>query len=94
MAININDPQAISEKGEEIYNSKYRAEYEAKYSGKFVAINIADESATLGETGSEALFAARQQHPNGLFHLIRVGHAGAFEVGLAYRDVPTTRISR
>lgn len=94
MASNFNDPRAISAKGEGIYNSKYRADYEAKYPGKYVAINIDDESATLGDTGSEALLAAREQHPNGLFHLIRVGHTGAFEVGLAYRDVPTTRVPR
>ena len=94
MAINTNDPRAISEKGEEIYNSRYRTDYEEKYPGQFVAINIADESATLGRTGTEALLTARSEHPNGLFHLIRVGHAGAFEVGLAYRDVPTARVSR
>jgi hypothetical protein len=92
--INLNDPRAIAQKGEEIYNSKYRKEYEAKHDGKFVAINIDDESATIGDTASATLFAAREQHPNGLFHLMRVGHAGAFQVGFGFRDVPPARVSR
>ena len=82
---NLNNPTAISRKGEQIYGAKYKAAYEAEYAGKFVAINILDESATLGETAGQALFSGREQHPEGLFHLIRVGHPGAFEVGLAYR---------
>jgi hypothetical protein len=91
---NLNDPQAISEIGNRIYEAKYRSEYQSQYPGQFVAINVLDESATLGETASEALIKAKQQHPNGFFHLIRIGHAGAFEVGMAYRNVHTDRVLR
>ena len=91
---NLNNPSAIAQKGEQIYNAKYRPEYEAVHAGKFVAFNIADASATLGETASQALFRGKEQHPEGLFHLIRVGRPGAFEVGLAYKHVDTSRLHR
>jgi hypothetical protein len=92
MPANFNDPKAISEAGEKIYERLYKAEYERSHLGKFVAINILDESATLGDSATEALSSARAKYPKGLFHLIRVGHSGAFEVGLAYRHVSADRI--
>ena len=88
----INDPKAISEKGTEIYNAKYRTEYEQKYPGKYLAVNIFDEAVTLGDTASSALLEAKQSNPNGLFHLIWIGHPGAFEVGLAYRNISANRV--
>jgi hypothetical protein len=89
---NFNDPKAISEAGEKIYERLYKAEYERSYLGKFVAINILDDSATIGNNATEALGSARAKYPKGLFHLIRVGHSGAFEVGLAHRHVSADRI--
>jgi len=89
---NFNDPRAISEAGKKIYERLYRAEYEKSRLGKFVAINILDESATLGNTATEALGSARAKYPKGLFHLIRVGHSGAFEVRPTFRHVSPDRI--
>ena len=91
---NLNNPGAISQAGEAIYVAQYKAQYEEKHAGKFVAINIADGSATLGATASQALFNGRAQHPEGLFHLIRVGRPGAFEVGLANKNVASSRLHR
>ncbi|MGA2212172.1 MAG: hypothetical protein ABSH31_02760 [Bryobacteraceae bacterium] len=92
MPTNFNNPKAISEAGEKIYNRLYKPEFEQSQQGKFVAINILDESATLGDTAMEALSSAKAKYPKGLFHLIRVGHSGAFEVGIAYRHVHTDRV--
>ena len=94
MSTNLNNPKDISAVGEAIYDRLYRSEYEAKHAGAYVAINIVDESSTLGKTASEALSEAKKKHPTGFFHLIRVGHAGAFEVGLAYRHVKSDRLHR
>jgi hypothetical protein len=91
-ATNLNDPKAISEAGKKIYERRYKAEYEKSRLGSFVAINVLDESATLADTATEALGSARAKYPKGLFHLIRVGHSGAFEVGLAYRNVGADRL--
>jgi hypothetical protein len=89
MAPNLNNPKAISDAGEKIYASCYQAEYESKYPGQFVAINVMDGSATLGRSASETLEAAKREYPTGLFHLIRIGHSGAFEVGLAFKNAYT-----
>jgi hypothetical protein len=70
------EPSEISRKGDRIYDAKYRAEYEASNQGKFVAINILDESATLGETPVAALDAAQWSQPSGIFHIIRVDPSG------------------
>jgi hypothetical protein len=91
---NLNDPKHIAESGERIYKDRYKPTYEAEHPGEFVAINVLDGTATLGKTGSEALLRAKTQQPNGLFHLIRIGFPGAFEVGTAYRHVGPGRISR
>jgi hypothetical protein len=56
----INDPKAISEKGIEIYNAKYRAEYEKKYPNRYLAVNVFDGTATLGDTASSALLEAKK----------------------------------
>jgi hypothetical protein len=92
VSINFNDPKAISDAGKRIYDRLYRAEYEKSRLGTFVAINVLDESATPGITATEALGSAKAKSPKGLFHLIRVGHSGAFEVGLAYRHAIADRI--
>jgi hypothetical protein len=74
-------PKDIAERGEAIYAQEYRAELEEKARGKFVAINIANREATLGDTGEGAIRTARKKDPSGYFHLIRVGHKAAFEAG-------------
>jgi hypothetical protein len=94
MPTNFSNPKEISERGEQIYTRLYRAEYEQKYLGEYVAINLADESSTLGKTASEALAEAKRKSPHGFFHLIRVGHPSTFEVGLAYRNVSSDRLHR
>ena len=90
----LDNPKAISEAGTVIYNAKYRAEYEAKYRDQFVAINILDESATLGATVDQALTQAENLHPDGLFHVIRVGHRTAFHIGVRSPHAKSDRLSR
>jgi hypothetical protein len=89
---NFNNPKAVSDAAIKIYDERYKTEYEKTYRGKFVAINVVDGSATIGETPSEALTKAKEQYPNGFFHLIRVGYTSAFEVGLALRHAHADRI--
>ncbi len=74
------NPKAIAEAGQKIYDGRYRAKYEATHFGKFVAINIRTSEATLGDTPEDALASAKKADPSGLFHLIKVGSAGAFQV--------------
>jgi hypothetical protein len=59
MALNLNDPKAISAAGERIYDERYRREYERDYPGQFVAVDVLSGNPTLGGTASETLMKAR-----------------------------------
>lgn len=74
------DPKEIARRGEEIYQTKYKNTYEAQYPGKFVAIDIETEKSYIGDSPLGVLEEARRGSPLGLFHLIKVGSAGAFRV--------------
>jgi hypothetical protein len=76
----ISNPKALGELGEAIYTRRYKEEYERVYAGKFVAIDVRTENAYLADTPEGAFEAARTAAPQGLFHLIQVGQAGAFRV--------------
>ena len=89
-----NNPKAVSDRAQVIYDTRYKTNLESSHKGEFAAINVVDESVTLGASASDALAKAKQQHPRGFFHLIRIGHPGTFEVGLAYRNVSPSWISR
>ncbi len=83
--LNLNNPQDISDAGERIYSEQYKAEYEQEHLHEFLAIDVLGGSATLGTTSTEALNKALEAHPEGFFHLIRIGHAAAFEHGFGRR---------
>jgi hypothetical protein len=76
----LSNPRAIAERGEQIYKEKYKTAYEAEHFGKFVAIDVLSEQTYLGDSPEQAMDLARQQSPHGLFHLIKVGSPGAFRV--------------
>ena len=73
-------PQVLAQKGEDIYNKKYRKEYEEKYQGKFVAIDITTEMPYLADTLEEALAKAQAANPSGFYHLLKVGSDGVYKV--------------
>ena len=76
----ISNPQAFADRGESIYREKYKERYEEAHHGQFVAIDVGSEEAYVGESPVEALIKARDADPAALFHLIKVGSAGAFRV--------------
>jgi len=83
MNLPFSSPKAIAEVGEKIYAERYKDEYERDHVGKFAAINVLNGQAFLGDTPEAALEWAKQDSPNGLFHLIQVGFPGAFRVSYA-----------
>ena len=76
----IPSSREIAERGEAIYKDKWEAKL-ANETGKFVAINIANGDAVVGETSEEAIRHAQEKYPQGYFHLMRVGHRTAFNAG-------------
>lgn len=76
----ISNPKAAAELGEKIYQERYKDAYEMEHPGKFVAINVVNGDPYIADTPEVALDTAYTDAPTGIFHLIQVGHAGAFRV--------------
>ena len=82
------DVDRIVDRAQEIYDLNFREEYEANHGGRFVVIDIRGGNAYLGQYAEEALQKARKEAPYGVFHLIRVGHPGAFRIRHATSEAP------
>jgi hypothetical protein len=80
----MNSPKQIVETGERVYREKFQTAFEATHSGEYVAIDVEQETAYLGITPEEAFDAARKGDPQGVFHLVRVGYAAAFQLSYQY----------
>lgn len=78
--MDLSNPKAIADQGEAIYREKYKVTYEAEHFGKFVAIDVVSQNAYLADSAEDAMELARKEAPRGIFHLIKVGSAGAFRV--------------
>ena len=64
--------QKIAEEGAKIYE-EIKIKYDPEHRGKFLAIDIDSKGAYLGITSAEALELARQQHPNKVFYVVKIG---------------------
>lgn len=78
--VEITNPKVAAERGEKIYNEKYKPAFEAEHYGKFVAIDVMTEQAPVADSPEEAIDLARKANPKGIFHLVKVGSVGAFRV--------------
>lgn len=76
----LTSPKEIGERGENIYDTKYKKDFEARHMGKFVAIEVYSEQSFVADTAKEALDKATSAIPDGVFHLIKVGSPGVFRV--------------
>ena len=75
-------PQAIAEKGEQIYRERYQADFEKRFLNKFVAIDITTGNAFVADSPTEAILAGqRAEQASGPFHIIKVGSSGVYRVG-------------
>jgi hypothetical protein len=66
------DIQKIAEEGAKIYG-QVKVNYDPKEKGKFLAIDIDSKNVYLGNTSAEALELARQNHPNKVFYVVKIG---------------------
>ncbi len=66
------DIQKIAEEGAKIYE-QIKVNYEPKDNGKFLAIDIDSKKTYLGNTSAEALELAKQNHPNKVFYVVKIG---------------------
>lgn len=82
----ISNPKNAAELGEKIYRDRYKDAYEREHPGQFVAINVLTEDPYISDTPEDALDLAYAAAPTGVFHLIQVGHAGAFRVSYTHNS--------
>lgn len=66
------DIQRIAEEGKRIYE-EIKADYDPKEKGKFLAIDIESRKAYLGNTSAEAVELAKQNHPDKVFYVVKIG---------------------
>lgn len=66
------DIQKIAEEGTRIY-AQVKQDYDPKEKGKFLAIDIDSQNVYLGNTSAEALVLAKQNHPDKIFYVVKIG---------------------
>ncbi len=71
----------LIERGQAVYDEHLKPLLEPEQRGRFVAIEPETGRYFLGDTGTEALVAARAAMPESLFYLTRVGQRTAHTVG-------------
>jgi hypothetical protein len=71
----------IAEQAQRIYDERLRGQLERSHPHAFVAIEPVSGDFYLGQTLSEAVSAARKEHPDRLVHTMRVGHKSAVHLG-------------
>jgi len=77
----ITAPGKLSEEGKRVYEERLKAILEPDHVRQFVAIEPDSGRYFLGDTGVEALIAAREAMPGSLFFLGRVGYPAANKIG-------------
>ncbi|KKQ17979.1 MAG: hypothetical protein US31_C0012G0020 [Berkelbacteria bacterium GW2011_GWA1_36_9] len=77
---NILNPEIIAERGERIYQEQLRDILEKSHKGKFVAIEVEGGKYFLGDSPEAVLNIAKKEFPDKIFHLIRIGYAGVYNV--------------
>jgi len=68
--------QRIAEEGAKIYE-QIKINYDPKEKGKFLAIEIDSKKEYLGNTSAQALELARQNHPDKVFYMVKIGFDAA-----------------
>ncbi len=78
---NVMTPDRIGEKGDEIYNNLFRKKYEGVHDGKFLAIDVVNAKAYLGDYPEDALDNAEKDNSDTNLYLVKIGAEAAFHVG-------------
>ena len=70
------DVQKIATEGAKIYES-IKADYDPKEKGRFLAIDIDTKQTYLADTSADAVAAARKNHPDRVFYVVKIGFDAA-----------------
>jgi hypothetical protein len=70
------DLTKIAREGAVIYEEK-KSQYEESNKGQFLAIDIDSKDVYLAPTSAEAVVAAKKEHPNKVFFVVKIGFDAA-----------------
>lgn len=70
------DLERIASQGTLIYQD-IKDKYEGNNKGKFLAIDVDSKDAYLALTSAEAVMQAREEHPNKVFYVVKIGFDAA-----------------
>jgi hypothetical protein len=73
--------KGLAEEGERFYTERLRNALEPEQTGRFVAIEPETGRYFMGKDGSDALVAAHEAMPDGLFYLKRIGYEFTHRMG-------------
>lgn len=73
------DIHQLSEEGKKIYQ-ELKDNLEMKHKGEYLAIEVETGDYFIGRTIEEAGKKAREKYPNKIFHLIKIGYPGVFNL--------------
>ena len=79
-------PAKIAKAAEDIYAERFQAKVEAAHDVGFVAVDVVHEAYYFADTAEVALQNAREEAPNGVFHLIRLGAPAAASSSYGWGD--------
>ena len=79
-----NESRSVISRSKSLYAEKLQEELESKFHGQFVAIEPDSGEYFVAATFDDAVSSAKAQHPDKLSHTIRIGHAGAFSIGVLH----------
>ena len=68
--------QEIADKGTQIYEG-IKSNYEPKDNGRFLAIEVESKEVYLADTSAEALTKAKENHPDRIFYVVKIGYDAA-----------------
>ncbi len=81
--IKAKEIEKIAAAGEKIY-ARLKHKYEPRHHGKFLAIDVESGDVYLANDGAKAAELARQEHPNKIFYLVKIGFETAESVARSF----------
>ena len=83
--------QEVARRGKEIYEREIRAKVEPEQEGRFLVVDVNSGRYALADDELEAFDRVREESPDGLLYLVRVGRKVAHRVGVTEVVLPGSR---
>jgi hypothetical protein len=74
-------PKEIGERGRAIYEANIKAKVEAEHFDEFLMLDINTGDYEIGTDEIELSRRLRARHPDGVFHMLRIGARATYSLG-------------